>query len=79
MDVGLKKKKSTKRKNQREQLNLSVLFVGSFFAQIPVVNDDLPARIISGRVQVKPNVKEFCGSSVVFVDGSVVEKVKSHK
>ncbi|XP_047443385.1 flavin-containing monooxygenase 5-like [Mugil cephalus] len=46
-----------------------------FFAQIPVVNDDLPARIISGRVQVKPNVKEFCGSSVVFVDGSVVEKV----
>ncbi|KAM7388523.1 hypothetical protein PAMP_024691 [Pampus punctatissimus] len=46
-----------------------------FFAQIPVVNDDLPARIISGRVQVKPNVKEFCGSSVVFVDGSIIDKV----
>ncbi|KAK1897146.1 Dimethylaniline monooxygenase [N-oxide-forming] 5 [Dissostichus eleginoides] len=26
-----------------------------------------------GRVQVKPNVKEFCGSSVVFVDGSIDE------
>ncbi|XP_022614783.1 dimethylaniline monooxygenase [N-oxide-forming] 5-like isoform X2 [Seriola dumerili] len=46
-----------------------------FFAQIPVVNDDLPARIISGRVQVKPNVKEFCGSSVVFVDESVINEV----
>uniref|UniRef100_A0A3P8PP10 Flavin-containing monooxygenase n=1 Tax=Astatotilapia calliptera TaxID=8154 RepID=A0A3P8PP10_ASTCA len=38
-----------------------------FFAQIPVVNDDLPARIISGRVAVKPNVGEFCGSTVVDV------------
>ncbi|XP_040895904.1 flavin-containing monooxygenase 5-like isoform X2 [Toxotes jaculatrix] len=46
-----------------------------FFARIPVVNDDLPARIISARVQVKPNVKEFCGSSVVFVDGSAINKV----
>ncbi|XP_034002287.1 dimethylaniline monooxygenase [N-oxide-forming] 5-like [Trematomus bernacchii] len=44
-----------------------------FFAQIAVVSDDLPARILSGRVQVKPNVKEFCGSSVVFVDGSIDE------
>ncbi|CAL8254753.1 unnamed protein product [Merluccius merluccius] len=46
-----------------------------FFAQIPLVNDELPGRIISGRVQMKPNVKEFCGSSVVFVDGSVLDKV----
>lgn len=48
----------------------------SFFAQIPVVNDDLPARVISGRVLLKPNVKEFRGSSVVFVDGSIVDKVQ---
>uniref|UniRef100_A0A667YP74 Flavin-containing monooxygenase n=1 Tax=Myripristis murdjan TaxID=586833 RepID=A0A667YP74_9TELE len=46
-----------------------------FFTQIPVVNDELPGRIISGRVQVKPNVQEFCGSSVVFVDGSTIDKV----
>ncbi|XP_034438986.1 dimethylaniline monooxygenase [N-oxide-forming] 5-like [Hippoglossus hippoglossus] len=46
-----------------------------FFAQIPVVNDELPARILAGRVQVKSNVKEFSGSSVVFVDGSVINKV----
>ncbi|KAM9831339.1 flavin-containing monooxygenase 5-like [Neosynchiropus ocellatus] len=46
-----------------------------FFDQIPVVNDELPARIIAGRVQVKPNVKSFCGSSVVFDDGSILDKV----
>ncbi|XP_070765277.1 flavin-containing monooxygenase 5-like [Enoplosus armatus] len=45
------------------------------FAQNAVVSDDLPARILSGRVQVKTNVKEFCGSSVVFVDGSTIDKV----
>lgn len=46
---------------------------GSFFKRFPVVNDDLPARIITGRITVKPNVKEFSGSSVVFEDGSVLE------
>ncbi|KAM3620315.1 uncharacterized protein V6R79_021449 [Siganus canaliculatus] len=46
-----------------------------FFSQIPVVNGDLPARIISGRVKVKPNVKELRGSSVVFEDGSTVDSV----
>lgn len=40
------------------------------------MNDDLPARVLSGRVLLKPNVKEFRGSSVVFVDGSVVDKVQ---
>ncbi|XP_062250708.1 flavin-containing monooxygenase 5-like [Platichthys flesus] len=46
-----------------------------FFAQIPLVNDELPARILAGRVQVKSNVKEFSGSSVVFDDGSVIDQV----
>ncbi|XP_041967789.1 LOW QUALITY PROTEIN: flavin-containing monooxygenase 5-like [Alosa sapidissima] len=46
-----------------------------FFTQIPVVNDDLPGRIISGRVMIKPNVKEFIGSSVIFEDGTVVDEV----
>ncbi|XP_056271504.1 flavin-containing monooxygenase 5-like isoform X2 [Pseudoliparis swirei] len=46
-----------------------------FFDQIPLVNDELPARILSGRVQVKPNVKEFCGSGVAFVDGSAIDEV----
>ncbi|KAF7664920.1 hypothetical protein LDENG_00162300 [Lucifuga dentata] len=45
------------------------------FSQIPVINDDLPMKILSGAVIIKPNVKEISGSTVVFKDGSVVEKV----
>ncbi|XP_051929196.1 flavin-containing monooxygenase 5-like [Hippocampus zosterae] len=45
------------------------------FSQIPVINDDLPFKILSGSVIIKPNVKEICGSSVFFEDGSVAEKV----
>ncbi|XP_046893260.1 flavin-containing monooxygenase 5-like [Hypomesus transpacificus] len=45
------------------------------FSQIPVINDELPHKILAGSVVIKPNVKEFVGSSVVFEDGSVVEKV----
>uniref|UniRef100_A0A8C2GM15 Flavin-containing monooxygenase n=1 Tax=Cyprinus carpio TaxID=7962 RepID=A0A8C2GM15_CYPCA len=41
------------------------------FSQHPMVNDDLPNRILSGTVSVKPNVQEFRGSSVVFEDGTV--------
>nr|XP_054592261.1 flavin-containing monooxygenase 5 isoform X1 [Nothobranchius furzeri]XP_054592262.1 flavin-containing monooxygenase 5 isoform X1 [Nothobranchius furzeri] len=46
-----------------------------FFSQIPVVNDDLPLKILSGSVIIKPNVKEIHGSTVVFEDGSIAEKV----
>ncbi|KAG7462334.1 hypothetical protein JOB18_003984 [Solea senegalensis] len=45
------------------------------FSQIPVINDDLPLKILSGAVIIKPNVKEIRGSTVVFTDGSFVEKV----
>lgn len=40
-----------------------------------MVNDELPNRIISGTVKVKPNVRELRGSSVVFEDGSVEENI----
>uniref|UniRef100_A0A8C4GG00 Flavin-containing monooxygenase n=1 Tax=Dicentrarchus labrax TaxID=13489 RepID=A0A8C4GG00_DICLA len=43
--------------------------------QHPTVNDELPNRILSGTVQVKPNIRRFQGSSVEFDDGSVVEDV----
>lgn len=55
------------------------VFWFSFWAQIPIVNDDLAGRIISGRVQVKPNVKEFSRTSVVFTDGSVIDEVRVWK
>ncbi|XP_068020594.1 flavin-containing monooxygenase 5-like [Melanerpes formicivorus] len=40
------------------------------FDQHPTINDDLPNRIISGRVQVKPNIKEFTETSAIFEDGT---------
>ncbi|XP_071381066.1 flavin-containing monooxygenase 5-like [Centroberyx affinis] len=45
------------------------------FSQHPTVNDELPNRILSGTVQVKPNIRRFQGSSVEFEDGSVVEDI----
>ncbi|KAM3620640.1 uncharacterized protein V6R79_026327 [Siganus canaliculatus] len=45
------------------------------FSQHPTVNDELPNRILSGTVQVKPNIRKFQGSSVEFDDGSVVDDV----
>ncbi|XP_010218215.1 PREDICTED: dimethylaniline monooxygenase [N-oxide-forming] 5-like, partial [Tinamus guttatus] len=38
--------------------------------QHPTVNDDLPNRIISGRVLVKPNVQEFTATAAIFEDGT---------
>ncbi|XP_005528712.1 PREDICTED: dimethylaniline monooxygenase [N-oxide-forming] 5-like [Pseudopodoces humilis] len=40
------------------------------FHQHPTVNDDLPNRIISGRVRVKPNIQEFTETSAIFEDGT---------
>ena len=40
------------------------------FSQHPMVNDDLPHRIIAGAVVVKPNVSRFTETGVVFDDGS---------
>ncbi|KAL1254517.1 hypothetical protein QQF64_016746 [Cirrhinus molitorella] len=45
------------------------------FSQHPMVNDDLPNRILSGTVSVKPNLQEFRGSSVVFEDGTVEDDI----
>uniref|UniRef100_A0A3B5KVH8 Flavin-containing monooxygenase n=1 Tax=Takifugu rubripes TaxID=31033 RepID=A0A3B5KVH8_TAKRU len=45
------------------------------FSQHPTMNDDLPNRILSGTIQVKPNICRFQGSSMEFDDGSVVEDV----
>lgn len=44
-------------------------------SQHPTVNDDLPNRIISGTVIVKPNVKEFTETAAVFEDGTVEENI----
>ncbi|KFW76863.1 Dimethylaniline monooxygenase [N-oxide-forming] 5, partial [Phalacrocorax carbo] len=38
--------------------------------QHPSINDDLPNRIISGKVLVKPNIREFTETSAIFDDGT---------
>ncbi|NXA34151.1 FMO5 monooxygenase, partial [Eudromia elegans] len=43
--------------------------------QHPTINDDLPNRIISGRVRVKPNVQEFTATAAIFEDGTKEEDI----
>ncbi|NXT86496.1 FMO5 monooxygenase, partial [Anhinga rufa] len=38
--------------------------------QHPTVSDDLPNRIISGKVLMKPNIQEFTETSAIFDDGT---------
>nr|XP_056700131.1 flavin-containing monooxygenase 5-like [Euleptes europaea] len=42
----------------------------SLDSQHPTINDEIANRIISGRVVVKPNIKEFSETSVLFDNGS---------
>ncbi|KAJ6663123.1 hypothetical protein lerEdw1_010716 [Lerista edwardsae] len=46
-----------------------------FLSQHPTINDDLPNRIISGRVLVKANVSEFTETAAIFEDGSKEEDI----
>lgn len=62
-------------KSRLSAVVFNVLLVLRLFSQHPLVNDDLPNRILSGTIQVKPNVRRIQGSSVEFDDGSVVEDV----
>lgn len=45
------------------------------FNQHPMVNDDLANRIASGTVVMKPNIREFTETGVVFEDGTVAENL----
>ncbi|KAG8556237.1 hypothetical protein GDO81_017978 [Engystomops pustulosus] len=44
-------------------------------SQHPTINDDLPNRIISGKVLVKPNIKEFTERDVIFDDGTMEKNI----
>ena len=39
------------------------------------INDELPLRIVSGNVKMKPGIKRFTTSGVEFTDGSLVKDV----
>jgi len=40
-----------------------------------VVNDDLPSRILSGSVQVRPGIARLTSSGVFFTDGTYVDDI----
>ncbi|XP_025111759.1 dimethylaniline monooxygenase [N-oxide-forming] 5-like [Pomacea canaliculata] len=44
-------------------------------SQHPVVNDDLPNAIITGRVKVMADIKKFTSHGVEFVDGSAEDNI----
>ncbi|KAE8610772.1 hypothetical protein XENTR_v10012238 [Xenopus tropicalis] len=46
-----------------------------FLSQQPTVSDDLPNRIIAGKVLLKTNVKRFTETDVIFEDGTVEKDI----
>jgi len=46
-----------------------------FFEAHPTLNDDLPNRIISGAVIVKPDIERLTTTGVIFNDGSEVKDI----
>ncbi|XP_063282762.1 flavin-containing monooxygenase 5-like [Pelobates fuscus] len=44
-------------------------------SQHPTINDDLPNRIIAGKVLMKCNVKEFTETDAIFEDGTVEKNI----
>ncbi|XP_066547941.1 flavin-containing monooxygenase 5 isoform X2 [Amia ocellicauda] len=45
------------------------------FSRTPMLNDDLPGRILSGAVVVRPDVREFRSSGVEFEDGTGEDQI----
>ncbi|KAM9324727.1 flavin-containing monooxygenase 5-like [Gastrophryne carolinensis] len=45
------------------------------FSQHPTISDDLPNRIISGKVLMKTNIKRFTETDVLFDDGTVEKDI----
>ncbi|XP_013068490.2 flavin-containing monooxygenase 5-like [Biomphalaria glabrata] len=45
------------------------------FQQHPMVNDDLPNRIICGSVKIKTDVKRFTSTGVEFMDGTFEDNI----
>ncbi|XP_041861865.1 si:dkey-239i20.4 [Melanotaenia boesemani] len=43
----------------------------------PLINDDLPGRILQGALVMKPNLKGFKDSRVIFEDGTVEENINA--
>lgn len=46
-----------------------------FFDRRPLVNCDLPGQLLEGRLILKPNLKAFKDTGVVFEDGTVEDQI----
>ncbi|NXK52088.1 FMO3 monooxygenase, partial [Chauna torquata] len=55
--------------------NFGLMPVNRTSRKEPVLNDDLPGRIACGVVVIKPDVKEFRETSVLFQDGTAQDDV----
>ncbi|XP_021261046.1 dimethylaniline monooxygenase [N-oxide-forming] 3-like isoform X2 [Numida meleagris] len=60
---------------QYKHEDLGLMPVDGASRKEPVLNDDILSRITCGVVQIKPNVKEFRETSVLFEDGTVQDNV----
>ena len=45
------------------------------FRAHPTVNDELPTRIASGTIRIKPNIKKFTETGIQFMDDSFVDNI----
>lgn len=52
-----------------------LLFFLRFLERPLLINDDVPFQILKGRLLIKPDLKSFEGSAVVFEDASVEENI----
>lgn len=43
--------------------------------RLPIINDELPNRIMTGSIQVKADIAKVQGNTVYFTDGSKVEEI----
>lgn len=55
--------------------NYGLVPQNKYLMKEPVLNDDLPSRLLYGAIKVKTRVKELTETAVVFEDGTVEEDV----
>ncbi|KAI4578217.1 hypothetical protein MJG53_011072 [Ovis ammon polii x Ovis aries] len=55
--------------------NYGLVPQNKYLVKEPVINDDLPSRILYGAIKVKSRVKELTETSAIFEDGTVEENI----
>ncbi|KAF4008121.1 hypothetical protein G4228_019744 [Cervus hanglu yarkandensis] len=55
--------------------NYGLVPQNKYLLKEPVINDDLPSRILYGAIKVKSRVKELTETSAIFEDGTVEENI----